>query len=94
MGRVAANDAVLRTPSGCGGVGPGVAEALRMIAITSVSETSTTPAGVFDRCLKVKETTPLERFARDYKVYAPGIGIVEDGPLKLVSHKFVPNPSR
>ena len=68
--------------------------AMDRVEITSISETSTTPAGVFDRCLKVKETTPLERFARDYKVYAPGIGIVEDGPLKLVSHKFVPNPAR
>jgi hypothetical protein len=28
------------------------------------------------------------------KMYARGIGIVEDGQLKLVSHKYVQNPSR
>ena len=53
--------------------------------IVSLSERSTTPAGVFENCLKVQETTPLE-LSRD-TVYARGIGIVEDGPLKLVSHK-------
>ena len=50
--------------------------------------------GVFENCLKMRETTPLEPFVRDTKVYAPGIGIVEDGPLKLVSHKYVQRPPR
>ncbi len=68
--------------------------AMDRMEIVSLSETSTTPAGVFDRCLKARETTPLELFAREYKVYAPGIGIVEDGPLKLVSHKYVAAGSR
>jgi hypothetical protein len=68
--------------------------AMDRVEIVSVSAKSTTPGGVFERCLKAKETTPLERFARDYKVYAPGIGLVEDGPLKLVSHKYVQAESR
>ena len=68
--------------------------AMDRIEIISVSEKSTTPAGVFERCVKARETTPLERFVRDYKVYAPGIGMVEDGPLKLVSHKYVQPASR
>jgi hypothetical protein len=68
--------------------------AMDRVEIVSTTERSTTPAGVFENCLKMRETTPLELFARDTKVYARGIGIVEDGPLKLVSHKYVQNPSR
>ena len=57
--------------------------------VVSVSEKTTTRDGVFERCLKTKETTPLEPLARESKIYAPGIGIVVDGPLTLVSHKYV-----
>jgi hypothetical protein len=64
--------------------------AMDRVEIVSISARSTTPAGVFDNCLKARETTPLETFARETKVYARGIGIVEDGSLKLVSHKVVP----
>ena len=47
-----------------------------------------TPAGKFAHCFKVKETTPLES-GTEYKLYAPGIGLVQDGNLKLVKHGFV-----
>lgn len=57
--------------------------------IVSLTERVTTPAGRFDRCLKTKETTPLEKLARELKLYAPGIGMVKDGDLELVSHTFV-----
>ncbi len=57
--------------------------------VVSLDERSQTPAGMFDKCVKMKETTPLERFAREFKVFAPGIGLVQDGDLKLVSHKYV-----
>jgi hypothetical protein len=63
--------------------------AMDRVEIVSLTERSTTPAGVFEHCLKMRETTPLEAFARDTKVYARDIGIVEDGPLKLVSHRYV-----
>jgi Peptidase propeptide and YPEB domain len=49
-----------------------------------------TPAGTLKHCLKVKETTPLEAGA-EYKFYAPGIGLVRDGNLKLVKYGFVRN---
>jgi hypothetical protein len=62
--------------------------------VVSVSEKTTTRDGVFERCLKTKETTPLEPLARESKIYAPGIGIVVDGPLTLVSHKYVQVGSR
>src|SRR6185295_13698037 len=47
-----------------------------------------TPAGRFAHCFKVKETTPLES-GTEYKLYAPGIGLVQDGSLKLIKHGFV-----
>ena len=55
----------------------------------SISETVKTPAGSFKNCLKTKETTPLEP-GTEYKLYAPGIGLVQDGKLKLVKHGFLP----
>ena len=53
--------------------------------ILSVTERVTTPAGTFDRCVKTRETTPLEKFARDYKIYAPGVGLIKDGDMVMVS---------
>jgi hypothetical protein len=52
--------------------------------IVSRSETVKTPAGVFNGCLKVEETTSLEPGVKEYKLYASGVGLVQDGPLKLV----------
>ncbi len=49
-----------------------------------MSETVKTPAGEFTNCLKVEETTPLEPRTREFKYYAPGIGLVQSGSLKLV----------
>jgi hypothetical protein len=60
--------------------------------IVSLTERVTTPAGVFDRCLKTRETTPLEMFAREFKLYAPGVGLIQDGSLVLVSQQPSRNP--
>jgi hypothetical protein len=57
--------------------------ALDRAEIVSVSETFQTPAGEFKKCLKTKETTPLEPDVGS-KHYAPGVGLVQDGGLKLV----------
>jgi hypothetical protein len=54
--------------------------------IVSMSATVKSPAGEFKNCLKVEETTPLEPGTKEYKYYAPGIGLVQDGSLKLVSY--------
>jgi hypothetical protein len=43
----------------------------------------TTPAGTFENCVKVEETTPLEKGAKEYKYYAPGVGLVQDSEVKL-----------
>ena len=53
--------------------------------IISISETVQTPAGEFTNCLKIEETTPLESDV-SYKLYAAGVGQIQDGALKLVKH--------
>jgi hypothetical protein len=65
-------------------IAPGVA--MDRAEIVSVSETVKTPAGEFKNCLKVEETTPLEPATKEYKYYAPGIGLVQEGSLKLVKY--------
>jgi len=59
----------------------------------SLTETIKTPAGEFKNCLKVEETTPLEP-GKEYKYYAPGIGLVQDGSLKLVKYGKAAEPKR
>jgi hypothetical protein len=54
--------------------------------VVSLSARVTTPAGVFTNCLETEETTPLERGVQEAKYYARGIGLVQDGALKLVQH--------
>ena len=60
--------------------------ALDRVQVLTTAARVTTPAGTFDGCLRIEETTPLEPRVKDYKVFAPGIGIVQDGSLKLVRH--------
>ena len=67
-------------------VAPGVA--MDRAQIVSVSERVTTPAGTFEKCLKTEETTPLESGDKEYKLYAPGVGLVRDGPLVLISRSL------
>jgi hypothetical protein len=54
--------------------------------IVSLGDTRSTPAGVFKDVLRVAETTPLEPRAREYKYYARGIGLIQDGPLRLTKY--------
>lgn len=64
-------------------VAPGVA--MDRAEIVSVSDTVTTPAGTFEGCLRVIETTPIER-GESPKLYARGIGMIGDGGLRLVRY--------
>jgi hypothetical protein len=56
--------------------------------VISVSESVTVPTGSYTNCVKVKEI--LSDGAVEYKLYAPGVGIVkeisEDGAIDLQSH--------
>ncbi len=54
--------------------------------IVGVDDVFDTPAGKFEHCVKTEETTPLER-GRGYKIYAPGVGLLCDGSLKLTKHE-------
>lgn len=57
--------------------------------IVSLDETCKTPAGTFSQCMKVKETSAIELFAKEYKYHAPGIGLVRDEDLQLIKHGFI-----
>jgi hypothetical protein len=54
--------------------------------IISLSEQVETPAGTFKNVLAIEETTPLEPDSKETKYYAAGIGLVQDGGMKLVRY--------
>jgi hypothetical protein len=70
-------------------VAPGVA--LDRAEILSMTEAIQTPAGTFNNCLKTKETSALER-GKEYKFYAPGIGLIKSGTLELTQYGDVTVP--
>ena len=51
--------------------------------VVSVSEKVEVPAGTFENCLKVQETTPLGRGEKEYKLYAPEVGWQVDQEVRL-----------
>jgi hypothetical protein len=53
--------------------------------IVSLSETMSTRAGDFENCLLTQESSPVEPGAIEYKTYCPGVGLVQDEGLTLVS---------
>ena len=57
--------------------------------IISTTEQMKTAAGTFTNCLKTEETTPLEPKNKEYKFFAPGVGLIRDGDLLLVKHGFI-----
>jgi hypothetical protein len=54
--------------------------------IVSLTETLKTPAGTFTNCLKTEESSPLEPLVKESKFYAKGIGLIQDGSLKLTKY--------
>jgi hypothetical protein len=71
-------------------VAPGVA--LDRAEILSVTETFETPAGTFANSLRTKEGSALKPAEQEFKTYAPGIGLIQDESLLLVSHGFDVSP--
>jgi hypothetical protein len=47
------------------------------------------PAGRFEDCVVVLESSAIEPNAESEKVYAPGVGLVKDDVLELVSYGFI-----
>jgi hypothetical protein len=54
--------------------------------IISDDVTMKTPAGKFENCIRVEETTALDPAEKCYKTYAPGVGLIQDEDLLLVSY--------
>ena len=52
--------------------------------IVALGERVKTPAGVFENCIRVRETSALEKGMSDHKWYAPGVGMVKDAEFALV----------
>jgi hypothetical protein len=53
--------------------------------IVSTTATYECPAGKFENVLKTLETTPLDA-TREHKHYARGVGLLQDGPHRLVRY--------
>ncbi len=68
-------------------IAPGTA--MDRAEIISLDEICRVPVGTFSKCLKIKEGTALNIFEREYKYYAPGIGLIHDADLVLTKHGFV-----
>ena len=60
---------------------PGIA--MDRAAIVSIDEKRTTPGGNFAKVLRISETSPLEPKTVEFKYYAPEVGLIQDGSLKL-----------
>jgi hypothetical protein len=56
--------------------------AMDRVEIASVDETVKTPAGTFEHCVHLRETTPLEKDV-SHKYYAPGVGMIKDDEFEL-----------
>lgn len=67
-------------------IAPG--SALDRAEVIGLSEVFKTPAGEFRDCLKVEESSGMSA-AKETKLYAPGIGIIQDEALLLVWHGYI-----
>lgn len=63
---------------------PGVA--MDRAEIVNMGENFLTQAGMFTNVITMEETTPLEPEEKEYKLYAPGVGLIKEGELMLVKY--------
>jgi hypothetical protein len=63
--------------------------AMDRVEVVSTNDTVKTPAGTFENCVHLRETTPLERGV-SHKYYAPGIGIIKDDEFELAERPAPP----
>jgi hypothetical protein len=68
-------------------IAPGIAE--DRAEVLSIDDSISTPAGDYDKVLKIEESNPLEQDMKEYKYFAPQIGLVQDKELMLVNHTGV-----
>ncbi len=62
------------------------ANALDRAEIVADDITLTTPAGTFENCIRVEETSGLDPKDKCYKTYAPGVGLIQDEDLLLTKN--------
>ena len=62
--------------------------AMDRVEVVSTSATVKTPAGTFERCVHLRETTPLESDV-SHKYFAPGIGLIKDDEFELAERPQV-----
>ena len=60
--------------------------AMDRFEVIATDRTERVPAGEFTDCLVTEETTPLEPDSREQKIYAPKVGLIVDGKLRLVRY--------
>ena len=70
-------------------IAPGIA--MDRAEVVSLNEKLKTPAGTFDKCLKTKEGSALKFWEKEFKIYAEGIGLIQDGNMLLVKYGFIKN---
>ena len=68
-------------------IAPGVA--MDRAEVVNLDEVLGTPSGSFPECLKTKEGTALNLREREFKTYAPGIGLIQDQSLLLTKYGFI-----
>jgi uncharacterized Fe-S cluster protein YjdI len=72
-------------------VAPGVA--MDRAEVVSISATLKTPAGKFRNCLRVRESSEMEGATTEYKIHAPGIGLVQKNHMKLIRYGYMKGKS-
>ena len=60
--------------------------------VLSLTHSLETPAGEFSECLRTQEGSALKPNEREFKTYAPGIGLIQDQSLLLVGYGFNVSP--
>ena len=66
---------------------PGVA--MDRAEVLSLNETHKTPSGIYEKCLKTREGSALKPGEREFKFYAQGVGLLQDGDMRLVKCGFI-----
>lgn len=55
--------------------------------IVTADTTIQSPTRTYEHCLVTEETSALEPNSKEYKYYAPGVGLIRDGDLWLISRR-------
>ena len=64
-------------------------KAMDRAEVISISETYKTPAGEFRNCLITHESSKMKPKKIEEKVFAPGIGLLNDGKMRLISYGYL-----